>query len=218
MINRGVFDILSHSSSISGVIPFFICIIRFRLLNKILKILFFYLGITVFIEATSYFLTTNNIQNYFIKNSYTFIECTCIFLMYYFQFKSLLAKKVLLLAYLFFFILSAALLIFMGAYNKPDNIINSLEAWMVIMTGSYYMFELYSDLTIPSLTNYYFTWVNIALLLYFSISLFMFLFNSYLERCGLRQYYEIYSLHLVGNITFNLLLTVGIWKTTLTQE
>lgn len=217
MINRGVFDYLIYGSWISGVIPFLFSVIKFKTLNQTMRVLLFYLTVTVIMETASFFLTSNGVQNYALENTYTFIEGTCIFLMYYLQFKNPLAKKILIGAYLFFFILSGFLLIFMGAYNKPDNIINSLEAWMVLMFGTYYLYTLYSDLSIPKLTDYYFTWINVAIQLYFCVSMLIFFFNNYLEKGGLTQYYNIYSIHLIGNMLFNLLLTIGIWKTTPTQ-
>lgn len=214
MITRSAFYTLTYISAFSGLLPLISCIARFKILSRTLNVLLFYLCVTVLVEAIGFLLSTYNIQNYSVKNIYTFTECTCICLMYYLQIKNSLVKKILVSVYVIFLTLSVLLLVLMKAYNRPDHVINSLEGWIVLMTGSYYLFELYSDLSIQSLSGYYFTWINAGLLIYFSASLFMFFFNDYIEKIGLARYYKIYSIHLTANILLNILISIGVWKTT----
>lgn len=212
MLSRSLFEQLTHLSSLSVIVPIIASLFRNKTLNKILRVLFLYLIISAVVEAISYFLTINSIQNFVVKNIYTVIEFTCITAIYFLEFEGKTAKRLIGISYIGFLCLSVLLLLILGNYNKQDNIINSTESWLVILFGAFYVFKLYNNFAIKNLLSYYFTWINFAILLYFSTSFFIFLFSEYLEKGGLENYYFVYSLHLISNISFNIILTIGIWK------
>lgn len=58
----------------------------------------------------------------------------------------------------------------------------------------------------------YFAWINSAILIYFSMALFSFLFNKFSGQLEMNLYVWVYTPHLVTNVAYNILLAIGIWK------
>ncbi|MBN8694686.1 MAG: hypothetical protein J0L69_15940 [Bacteroidetes bacterium] len=57
-----------------------------------------------------------------------------------------------------------------------------------------------------------FFWINIAVLFYFSGSLFLFLFGNYLISQGNKTYMEMYKIHTFVNAVWYLFISIGFWK------
>jgi hypothetical protein len=206
------FSIIKYTSALSVLIPFVLCLIKFKTLDKILRVLFFYLILSIFSELVGYFLITKNIQNYLSRNLYTVLEFTCLASIFYLRFNSKTIRKLILLFYFVFLFLVFYILVFKEFYNKRDNILTTFESSFFIFISYFYLFRLIKDMDNSIFLNSYFIWVNNAILIYFSAAFVLFLFIEYIEKFNKESYYYVVSLHLLANITFNLMLSIGIWK------
>lgn len=212
MIIGTFFNIIKYVSALSILIPFIFCIIKYKTLNKVLRVLFLYVIASAFTEGIGFYLLINNIHTYRVQNLFTLIECTFITYIYYIKFERINAKRVITIFYLFYAILSYYLLVVKQGYNKQDNILNTMESAFFMALAYSYFYNLTRELDISKLTEYYFTWLNSAFLIYFSSGFVMFLFKEYIENLHLQYFYLVYCLYLIASIAYNIILSIGIWK------
>lgn len=207
------FNGLTYVSIFSVIIPLICCGLKFKTLDPVLRVLFFYLIISLLSEGISYFISiNNNIPNYAVQHVYTVLECACIAWIYRLRFDSVRTKNMISVLFLLFLAIAIFRLIVAGHLNKQDSLLSTFESLFVIGLACGYFYKLMRELTISNLNEYYFFWINSGFLIYFCMLFFLFLFDSYLEKCDLSIYYFLYSLHLITNITYHVLQSIGIWK------
>lgn len=212
MTINSTYNIVKYSSAISVLIPLICCIIKYKTLNTILRVLFLYLLLSAMSEVIGFYLLTNNIRTYIVQNSFTLIESTLILIIYYRIFDLQKIKKLITFFYSLYFILSIYILFFKNGFDAQDNILNTIESSFFMFLAYFYFYRLMQRMDVAYLTEYYFTWINTAFLIYFSAGFVMFLFNEYIENFYIQLFYLVYCLYLITSIAFNIILSVGIWK------
>lgn len=207
-----IFSVIKYSSALSILIPITFCIINFKTLNNLLRVLFFYCVITVLMEGIGFFLFIANENTYMVQNSFTLLETTLLLIIYYLKFETKNQKRLIVSFYCLFIALSIYLFIIKKGFNKQDNILNTFESAVFMSCAYFYFFILMKELKILKITDDYFTWINAAILIYFSAGFVMFLFNEYIENLYINLFYLVYCLYLISSIAFNIILSMGIWK------
>lgn len=94
-----------------------------------------------------------------------------------------------------------------------DSVLSTYEAAFLIALSGGYIIKVMREINISRLKEVHFTWINVGILIYFSMAILLFLFYSYIEKRGIKTYNNLYSLHWLTNIGYNVLLATGIWKT-----
>lgn len=209
-----MYRILSYISVFSAILPFIFGILKFQVLNKQLRILFIYIVVCLLTEASGIFVAKYSIKSYYlIQNIFTGLEYFLITAMYYIEFSSnrnrisILFISFAYLLFLLYFIIVAE------NYFNTDSISYTVESIILVVWSVYFFYKVQSERTIISLTQYPFFWVNCAVLIYFSTSSVLFLCNDFIEHCGKALFQKLWSLHLIGNIAYNCLFSVALWKT-----
>ena len=98
-------------------------------------------------------------------------------------------------------------------FHVQSSILSTYEAALLIGLSGGYILKVMREINISRLKEAHFTWINVGVLLYFSMAILLFLFFSYIEKRGMKTYNSLYSLHWITNIGYNVLLATGIWKT-----
>lgn len=212
MSNNLAFNIFTYISIFSVLIPFTAGLARIKTFDNVLKVLFFYVLLSILSDSSSLILANKGIHNYFVRNIYTVLECTCFAYIYFNKFSSTRIKRIILRFYGFYLALFIATFAYKGNINTSDNILSTLEAIAIIIVGHIYTFMLFKSEEIDVLEDDSFFWINNAILIYFSANIILFLFYGYIEKFEIHRYYLLHSLHLISNISFNLILAFGIWK------
>lgn len=206
-------EILMYASMLSVFIPLACCIYRIRQLNATLWVLFTYLLFSVFTELGSLIRSFKGEDNYLLRQLFTMVECASLGLIYLLEYRSRPMRFFILFLYAVFALVSWHVLIFSSAYSKQDSILLSIEAGIMLMLSGLYFLKLLRGLPIKSLKDFYFVWINMAVLFYFSISLFIFLFlDFYIEKCPEQIAWSLWAIHSFGNMLYHSLMAVGIWK------
>jgi len=204
---------LHYISIFSAVIPFSVAIFKIKTLNQSLRVLFIYLSVSVITEFASRLLADSYVKGYYVvQNCFTVLEFLLIALIYYYEFSSASLKS--LIKYLIWSYASISILAFvlLANFAEPHSLFSTIEACIMIVLSITFFYHLHKRLDIPELNNYYFFWINSAILLYFSTSFILFLFDGYLQQCDKNTFQLLYSLHLLANIAYNTLFSLGIWK------
>lgn len=207
-----VFDFVTGISICSVTVPLICCIIRFSTLNRELRVLFIYILISVLVEFTSVVLRTNGISNIVIQNLYTVIECTLITYIYILRFDTKNVRLIIKSIYVIFALLALVIFGMVGNINKFDNLVSTYESCFFIVLSWAYFYKVIQEKNIAKLNQFYFAWINSAMLIYFSMAFFSFLFNKFSGQLEMSLYQLVYAPHLITNISYNILLGIGIWK------
>lgn len=207
-----VFNTLKYISAISVISPLIACILKIKTLDLTLRVLFVYVAISALSEICSYFFITNNIHNYIVRNTYTFLELTSLTILYFIQFQENKSRTVIVVAYFLIVILTLIIFFCLGKFNEPDNIVSTIESAFFIILSYVYIYKLMKDIANSSFSESYFIWINNAILIYFSLTFVLFLFIGYIEKFRIEGYYFVYSLHLIANVLLNVLISIGVWK------
>jgi hypothetical protein len=196
----------------SLAIPLICSLIRFRTLNNELRVLFLYIVVSSVTEVISLQLALNQLQNYVVQNLFTVVECSLLMYIYFLRFEGILTRRLILVLYSVFIIVAFIFMILLGGLSRADNLISACESCLFIALSWSYFYKLMQEKNIERLNQFYFAWINAAILIYFSMTFFVFLFNKVIGSLDNSLYRLIYTLHLFTNISFNILLGIGIWK------
>ncbi len=179
-----------------------------RTFNSNLKVLFYYIISSFFIELYSGILAKQGVNNHWLYYFHSIIEYFFFAIIY---FKLINAKignyiQVILLA---FFIAVVALeltkVIKMPMLNSFSRIV---ESFALVILSLVSLFTMLQSLKEKRITNSYQFWLNSAVLFYFGGSFFLFLFTGTLLIENSDLLFALYSIHSINNILFNVLLAI----------
>ena len=210
-----IYKILNYASACSILIPLACSAIKFRTLNHVLRVLFIYLVISSLTEFLNPIAARISISSYnALQNGFTFVEFLLVTTVYFFQLKNSILGKVLISIALLFSCLFLVIFIYGKNYLNADSIVKPIEAAIMIVFAICYYFKVLKELMDKTaiVEDYYFTFINAAILIYFASSFLIFLFAPYLATCPKRIFQFIWILNSIANITYNSILTLGIWK------
>ena len=142
---------------------------------------------------------------FYIYSSFTIIEYTLFSVFLFLSYKIKAFKTTLLICSLLFYTI-AVLNIIHKNKESFDSVSASLEAILIIVYGIFFLYEQIKD---PSVFYVYFSkkfWIVIACLLYFSSTLFLFLYAATFTRPDQSTYWVINN---VFDIIKNLLFAVS---------
>ena len=183
-------------------------LLNLRTFNLTLKVLFYFLCASSITEAIGYYFYYNRINNAFVFFIYTVVEGLFIIWLYYTIFESTMLKHILRVLFLLYLALAVLVQLEYISYE----VLSATESLVVLSLCVYYFYTVIAELSIPVLTDYYFFWINSALLFYFGTNLFISFFENYIRYLGNQAQASLWSIHLISGIIFNLLLAMGIWK------
>ena len=156
-----------------------------------LSVIFLY-GILSLLAEASFSFLSRWIDKYYIYASFTVVEFT-IFSYFFYRYLNGKMKYVPALGGLLFYLIAFANLFFRKS-DTFDSMAASLEAILLIIYCILFLYELIKD---PSIMFVYYNkkfWFVIALLLYFSSTLFLFLYAATFTKQEHKNYWAINNL------------------------
>lgn len=176
------------------------------------KSVFWLLIISLGIEIITLILMKRNINTLGVFNCFTILEF--VFLSsFYSNFTNSVKKtyfnKIVLLIFL---VISVIDLFFINGFKRVNTLTVSIESITLIVYSLISFYLIMSRMLFDKLLDAPFFWINIAVLFYFSGSLFLFLFGNYLISQGNKTYMEMYKIHTFVNAVWYLFISIGFWK------
>ncbi|MHA4809297.1 hypothetical protein ACX0G9_14390 [Flavitalea flava] len=172
--------------------------------NGGLWVIFFYCIVSFFTDLTFSSLKTR-INPFYIYGSFTILEYTLFALFFYSSFSEKILKYILILGSLIFYIM--AILNFSGRKTENfDSLTASLESILIIV---YCIFFLYEQIKDPAVFYIYYSkkfWIIIAFLIYFSSTLFLFLYAATFTK---QEHSNYWSINNIFNILKNAFFTIS---------
>lgn len=204
---KEIYVYFTYLSSLSVLVPIVISLFKFSAFNKQLKALFAYLLLNLTNDFIGYLLFINNISTAFSFEIFAIIQGFIIVYIYSerfeFSFLRMLTVQLLMLS-LFLFV----------HFVSPTSLdfSNALVDLVLCFFGVRYFTQIFINLQIPVLTDYYFFWINTAFLFYFGTTFLFTLFENFIRSGDETLAFLTWSIQLISNIIHNFLLSIGVWK------
>ncbi|MEL7376065.1 MAG: hypothetical protein AAFN65_03825 [Bacteroidota bacterium] len=181
------------------------------------------LGVLVIIAALTEIAAIGIIKilgqsNILLVHIFTVIELVLLIQIY--RLEHVLSKSISFLITFLFFVLALV-----GAFTwddvaqfKPNTVSRSTSSLLLVFFALRYFFQQSSNIDLTQrhhkdfLANSPMFWINVAVLVYFPASLFIFLFSQWFVVAGGKYGLIIYAVHAFLLIIKSLLFTISIWK------
>lgn len=207
-----IFIILLTASILSALVPIGFGILNYKAFNHQLKALFVYLIISFFTEVSMFTLQSLNYNVLPSQFAFTIFEFLIIVYLYWLEFTKKTFRLMITLFVLSFIIAIVILFCLQQPIDVITDIASDIEAVIIIIFSIIFFFKALTDLQIPNLTQYPFFWLNAAFLMYFGTAFFLYLFNNTIKHFNETIIYFLAAIRHIINITFNILLAIGICK------
>ena len=163
--------------------------------------IFVYCIISIITETVIGYLS-HKIDNFYLYASFTICEYTIITLFFILSFKEKKFKYVPVIGSVVFFIIA----IVNFAYKKSetfDSLSATVEAILIIIYSILFLYDQIRDPSVAFIYNTKKFWVVIALFIYFSSTLFLFLYATTFTNQEYRSYWDINNFFdIIKNILF----------------
>lgn len=194
----------------SVLVPLFIGISMSRRMDDYVKILIMGLLISAFTDCINLFFRRNHLPTAILFHIYTVLEFFVLALLYKHLFHKERIKKNINIIILLFFVFKILDITFFTSIWESDTLAMTLESVLMIIFGILYFDQVLKEMVIPNLEKYPVFWINSGILIYFSGSLFLFLFSDFIFSTQ-TSYWSFWSIHSTLTITKNALFSIGLW-------
>ena len=201
---------LRHFSIAFILLPFAVGMLRFKYLKEEYKLLLAYLTASVLVETwgevTFFMGSKGNMIGY---NIYTILEVTLLGLLYYQFIKTQVFRQIVLISIVVFDLLATYRLI--ADPHAYDDLSWSLSNALLIVYVLLFFYDLLKQPEIAVLTRYPMFWISSGILIFFSGTIFVFLFGKYIIS-DMDAMGDLWDMIKWLNILYNILLAVGLYQ------
>jgi hypothetical protein len=207
-----LYDVLENTSIAISIVPLLCLGLTWKRAGTPLRWLFFILLIVELITETSNrILTWNHINNFFVCHIYTVIYS----ILLYFIYKNYISSIKLI----GWFRIITLILVLSGVYegfiNNGYLKINTMTYLLLCIQSIIYslvfFYDLINEARIKNLKLYSPFWINSGVLFFFGTTFCLTLFEGYILKYNADLLYYTWSVQLIANIVYHLILSRGIW-------
>lgn len=196
------------------IIPFIAILIRWRPLQSqsSTQIFLSYIILNLVAWFPSFLLAYNNISNIIVFNIFSVLE----FLLITSFFNEIFDSRNKKIYYLVILILTTAIAISVFTLGRNNNYLNYLNfsiCILFIILSLFYFIKLLRDQKVDNILDYPIFWLNAGILLYFSCSVFIFIFSNFYLGFSVEAR-SIWLFHSVINSICYVIFAVGLFKCT----
>lgn len=205
--------ILSYISSTVLLLPLIIAIYRNKYLTIEFRILFLYIiGAIIYEAFGNYWSIVLHKPNHFIINTFTVFECTMIGFMYNQVFRGRKIKKLTYATIGIYAVFSVIVFTERLSFERYNGMVSAISCLLVITWVFIYFYQLLQTLQVKKLSILPMFWISVSCLLYFSGTLFLFLYGEMiLFNKNMDLYLELWNIYYVLSFIFRIFLAIGLW-------
>ena len=214
MTTFGWIDQLSTLARVFLILNVLFLLWRFKSLPDQVKVIGPFILLTLIVEFYADYLSRNMISNLFLLHLYTFFEFLTWSLFYWLLFRrKLFFRK----TFPWFVGIVAVLIIANTLYVEPMSGFNSNAKSFVqiLLIGSaiFYFFDAFGKIDLTQALPRSLSLINFAILLYYSGSLFIFMFSKLLNnnQVAESQQYGIWAINALLYVIFLILIFFSLW-------
>lgn len=195
------------------LLPLLIGFINFRRISADLKPVLLLLIFILLTEIVSSLISDSGINTFPVIRIYTVIEFCCLFAFYKRFFDAHTKIKFLKIVIPVFFLIALTDAFVLNSINSSDTLASSIEGVSIIIFSVNAFYLIMKKMLFDNLLDEPFFWINSAYLIYFSGTLFLFIFLNYIVKNQIENYGKLYIINSILNLVNYTLITIGFWKT-----
>jgi len=195
---------------LSVLLPMTIGTIKLRTLSKPMRVLFLLVLTSFCFDAFSELVVHANEgghPNLWVLNLYTPVETIIYSIFFVMVLKDLINQKIL--ASFYFLPLVFIIYYTYKHENRLSDVALAIESITVIASSMLFFYVMLKKLEHETPLANPFFWFNSAILIYFSSAFFVFIFSDYRK---LSSDWNLWNIHSIVRIIFNILISIGFWK------
>ncbi len=203
---------IMHFSSVFGLVPALLALWRWRTGDREQKLLGILVGIAVAIEVLALIIGAGvfHLNNLFLLHIFTVLELGLLALMFGPAIGSLLPAPQLRLLILGFVVFAIFNSIYIDGITRFNAFAKAIEALMVIGFVLLYFYHILRTLEIKHLDRAPLFWVAAGSLIYFSGSLFVFIYSNKIVS-SVSSSFTIWGIHAFLYILKNIFYSIALW-------
>jgi hypothetical protein len=201
-------NILYYLSVFSALVPLYAGIRRFKALDKAMKLLFALLCFAAVLEVLGIFYLHQKKSSVPLFFIYTLAEGFFLVPMYYLKGETKAFRRSVVFGFSCFMVLTVFKLI----YQWSNEVLNTVIALQVLFYSAVVLYRMQSGVGKKETMATSFFWINLSIFLYYGGCLFFLMFENTVRYAPEFLRHFIMVVHMLINITYNLLLCIGLWK------
>lgn len=212
MMYEELSTLISHLSVYSLALPAAVGLLRYFLLSKVQKVLWLLVLLSILIDIVADQLRHAGPYQTLVFYLFTIIEFTILTYVFTQALVPFIARKYLLGVLLFFLLFVFSDMMWLSGIEQFNSYSTAVEGLLIICFTLTYFYKTLQELQIKYLEREPQFWISTGVLLYFSSSLFIFLFTNYVNS-SLISLYIIWGIHGIFSILLNVLYSIALWVT-----
>lgn len=204
-------QIIIFFTFLGTLIPVCIGLLHYRKLKPSAKNIVWLAFVSFVFDIVGRVLWWNKIPNLFVGNMYAIIEFAIISFIYKFEFKSFIPKywlETVVGVTVCFFLYN---LLWGQGFFFNNTLSKTIESVLLILFSLLYFHKTIKELKITRLEATPMFWFNSGVLLYFSGSLFIFIFSNYLLTYSKELGIQIWAIHAFFMMLFYFTISIALW-------
>lgn len=193
------------------LVPLTIGLLGFKRLRPEAKSVFWLVAFSFATDAYSRALWIFQEPNLFISHFSSIIEFAIICWAFSLVLREWIGLKFFYALVLVFALTSIANSVFIQPIHTNNSYAKALEYSLIIILSILYFFKLSKDVSVLKLERDSFFWFNAGALIYYSGSLFIFLYSNYILKYSVDLGMRIWFVHALFYLVYNICLSVSLW-------
>ena len=199
------------AACLATLVPIGIGWYRYRVLQPALRSIFWLCVISFFLDGAARVFWVLKMPNLWLGHLNTLIEFLLIANAYRLVLNGNPSLGFMRWLMIGFTVLAVGNSMILQDLYQFNTYIKVVEAILLISLSLSFFYQLLKQLTVHRLERLPFFWINSAVLLYFSSSLFVFIYSNYILFYSYELGITIWFIHALFFILFNLILALGLW-------
>jgi hypothetical protein len=194
------------------VVPLAVGIYRYKALRPPARFLFYYLVFGGLTDAVATYTAHHRMNNLWLLHTYTAVETVMLLWFYRLILREAWIRRVIPFLIIVFPLFCMANILWWQSLKHFNTYTRPVEALLLMYLGVTYFFETsHAAVDARDGSRVGLSWMNTGLLLYFSLSFFIFIFSNYLVQ-GQAFNTVIQNLHATFELLMYMLCAVGFYK------
>ena len=202
---------LAKASVVAGLIPATIAILNSNNASWNQRMIFKLVVAALATEVIAYLFSVLTLgNNLFLSHIFILIEFTILTLIYKKELSSFVAPKFFNLLIVLFIIYSIFNSLFIETLTQFNGYARAISGLIIILFTLLYFYKVLKELKVQRLEKEPMLWLSLGLLLYFSASLFIFIFGNYIQP-SVKLSFTFWGIHAIINISLCIFYAIALW-------
>lgn len=201
---------ISNLSIYSISLPAVVGLLFYHRLEKMQKAIFLLILLSLITDASAHWIIHNGGNHQYIYRVFTIAEFTILTFVFAQNISPFLPIRLFQIIGLTFFAFALVDLLWITDIEQFNSYLTAIEGILMIFYALIFFYKTLNELKIKELEKSPMVWLGIGVLLYFSSSLFIFLFTNYVESSN-NTLFIIWGIHGIFSIILNIIYAIILW-------